>query len=79
MTEYEKAKAGEITKALEGVAEEEGVDPIKLRDLVAQGRVVLTGMARSHCRVIGIGEGLRTKVNANIGTSPDHDDPGIEL
>ena len=79
MTEYEKAKAGEITKTLEGVAEEEGIDPIKLRDLVAEGRVILTGMARSNCRVIGIGEGLRTKVNANIGTSPDHEDPGIEL
>ncbi|MBN2185437.1 MAG: phosphomethylpyrimidine synthase ThiC [Candidatus Krumholzibacteriota bacterium] len=79
MTEYEKAKAGEITKTLEKAAGEEGIDPSRLRDLVAQGRVILTGMARSHCRVIGIGEELRTKVNANIGTSPDHEDPGIEL
>ncbi|MBN2071444.1 MAG: phosphomethylpyrimidine synthase ThiC [Candidatus Krumholzibacteriota bacterium] len=79
MTEYEKAKAGEITEVLGAVAREERVDPEKLRELVAAGKVILTGMARKHSRVIGIGEGLRTKVNANIGTSPDHDDTDIEL
>ncbi len=79
MTEFEKAKAGEITPVLRGVAEDEGIDSGQLRDLVAGGKVILTGMARKHSRVIGIGEGLVTKINANIGTSPDHDDPGIEL
>lgn len=79
LTEYEKAKAGEISESLRQVADEEGIAPEVLRELVAGGRVVLTGMARSHSRVIGIGEGLKTKVNANIGTSPDHDDIDIEL
>ena len=79
MTEVEKARAGEITPALKEVAQFEGIDPEKLRILVADGRVVINGYARSHSRVIGIGEGLSTKVNANIGTSPDHDDPSIEL
>ncbi len=46
---------------------------------MAEGRVVVTGTARTHCRPIGIGEGLRTKVNANIGTSPAHEDPAVEL
>jgi phosphomethylpyrimidine synthase len=55
------------------------MDPEELRALVADGRAVITGYARADCRVVGIGEGLSTKVNANIGTSPDHDDPGIEL
>jgi phosphomethylpyrimidine synthase len=41
--------------------------------------VIVTGTARENCTPIGIGECLRTKVNANIGTSPDHDDVGIEL
>ena len=76
MTEVEKARAGEISPALKEVAQFEGIDPEKLRALVADGRVVINGYARSHSRVIGIGEGLSTKVNANIGTSPDHDDPG---
>ena len=79
MTEVEKARAGETSPALRKVAQFEGVDPEELRARVADGRVVITGYARSLSRVIGIGEGLSTKVNANIGTSPDHDDPGIEL
>ncbi len=79
MTEVEKARAGEISSALKEVAQFEGIDPERLRVLVADGRVVITGYARAHSRVIGIGEGLSTKVNANIGTSPDHDDLAIEL
>ncbi|HMA77069.1 MAG TPA: phosphomethylpyrimidine synthase ThiC [Candidatus Krumholzibacteriaceae bacterium] len=79
MTEYQRAKRGEITRALRDVAEKEGLEPEKLRSLVAEGKVILTGTAREHCGVIGIGRGLRTKVNANIGTSPDHDDLNIEL
>ncbi len=79
MTEVEKARAGETSPALQKVAQFEGMDPEELRALVADGRAVITGYARADCRVVGIGEGLSTKVNANIGTSPDHDDPGIEL
>jgi len=79
LTETQKALRGEITPAVEEVAREEGMDPARLRDLVAQGRVVITGTARDVSRVIGIGEGLKTKVNANIGTSPDHSDVDIEL
>ncbi len=79
MTEVEKARAGEISPALQEVAQFEGIDPEELRALVADGRAVITGYARADCRVVGIGQGLSTKVNANIGTSPDHDDPGIEL
>jgi len=79
LTEVEKARAGETSPALQEVAQFEGIDPEELRALVADGRAVITGYARADCRVVGIGEGLSTKVNANIGTSPDHDDPGIEL
>ena len=79
MTEYQRAINGEITLALKEVADNEGIDPEKLRKFVAEGRVILTGTLRDQCGVIGIGEGLKTKVNANIGTSPDHDDVNIEL
>lgn len=79
MTEFEKAKRGETSPALERVASDEGLDPVVLRDLVAGGRAVLTGYARDECKIIGIGERLSTKVNANIGTSPDHDDVEVEL
>lgn len=79
MTEFEKAKRGETSPALERVAADEGLEPETLRNLIADGRVVLTGYIRENCRVIGIGERLSTKVNANIGTSPDHDDVEVEL
>jgi phosphomethylpyrimidine synthase len=71
LTEFERALKGEITPALRAVADAEHVEPERLRRLVADGR--------EHCRVIGIGSGLRTKVNANIGTSPAHDSVDVEL
>ncbi|MCK4537504.1 MAG: phosphomethylpyrimidine synthase ThiC [Candidatus Krumholzibacteria bacterium] len=79
MTEYEIAKSGRISDALSAVADEENIDRERLRELVAAGRVIITGMARKHSRIVGIGEGLTTKVNANIGTSPDHTDMDIEI
>lgn len=79
VTEFEIAKRGEVSPALEQVARDEGMESERLRQLVAEGRAVITGMRRDGCRAIGIGEGLKTKVNANIGTSPDHDDVDVEL
>jgi phosphomethylpyrimidine synthase len=79
LTEFERAKNGEITPAVRTVAQEERIDPERLRNLIADGRAVILGGARTHCRLIGIGEGLRTKVNANIGTSPAHEDLAVEL
>jgi phosphomethylpyrimidine synthase len=79
LTEFQTASRGEITPVLERAARNEGIEPERLRRLVAEGRVVIMGWARAQCRVIGIGEGLRTKVNANIGTSPGHEDLDVEL
>jgi phosphomethylpyrimidine synthase len=61
------------------VAEAEGIDPQKLAHLLAQGRVVLPYNAIHAPKPIGIGEGLRVKVNANIGTSPDYANPDEEV
>jgi phosphomethylpyrimidine synthase len=79
LTEFEQAKRGESSSALLRVARDEGLEPEVLRKLVADGRAVLTGFKRKDCRIIGIGEGLKTKVNANIGTSPDHCEVETEL
>ena len=68
-----------MTRAIASVARDEGIEPEHLAQLVAEGRAVITGKAREHCKVIGIGEGLKTKINANIGTSPDHKDIDVEL
>jgi phosphomethylpyrimidine synthase len=79
LTEFEKARKGEISEALGRVARDEGIEAETLRRYVADGRAVITGTAREHCTPLGIGKGLRTKVNANIGTSPDHADIDVEL
>lgn len=65
---------------IKGVSKAEGLEPDKLAKLVRAGRVVIPSNPR-HKRLthVGIGEGLRVKVNANIGTSKDHVDVEEEL
>jgi phosphomethylpyrimidine synthase len=53
------------------VAADEGVTAEYVREKVAQGRIVIPWNRIRNPRVAGIGEGLRTKVNASIGTSSD--------
>jgi len=56
--------------AIEQIAAEEQVDPSLLAERVRDGSVVITG-GSGRSRPMGIGKGLRTKVNTNLGTSPD--------
>jgi len=53
------------------VAADESMAPEGLRELLATGRAVILGNAEADRRRVALGEGLRTKVNANIGTSAD--------
>jgi phosphomethylpyrimidine synthase len=80
MTQRIKARKGIVTKEMEIIAREEGVFPEWLRDKVASGRVIIPAN-RKHKGVkpIGIGEGLRIKINTNLGTSSDHIDLEDEL
>ncbi len=72
MTQLEIAKGGTISPQMELVAEREGVTAEFVRQGVAQGRIVVPANIK-HPNLVpcGIGEGLKTKVNANIGTSSD--------
>ncbi len=80
MTQIECARQGKITEEMLQVAKEEGVSVDFLLEKVASGRVVIPkNRNRSLKRAIGIGEGLRVKVNANIGTSPDLVDLEAEI
>jgi len=65
-TQVEQAKEGAITRQMEAVAKAENIDIHVLRQRIAQGSVVI--MSRGN-RTVGIGKGLATKVNVNIGTS----------
>jgi phosphomethylpyrimidine synthase len=65
-TAVEHAKDGELTIPIKRVARAERVDPSLLVERIARGSVVI--MSRG-VRSMGIGRGLATKVNVNIGTS----------
>lgn len=80
MTQLELAKQGILSPQQKHVAETEGVaEEFVLRN-VAEGRIVIPANV-NHGNLVpcGIGQGLRVKVNANIGTSPDYGTVESEL
>lgn len=80
MTQLELARQGIISKEMKSVAEKEGLDPELLRDGVARGLIVIPANTNHRgLEPCGLGKGLRTKVNANIGTSSDYGDTDTEL
>jgi len=73
MTQLEYARQGMITEAMEKSAASEGVSAEIIRLGLADGNIVITQNLRHRTIApLAIGKGLRTKVNANIGTSKDH-------
>ncbi|MBI2852622.1 MAG: B12 lower ligand biosynthesis ThiC-like protein BzaB [Chloroflexi bacterium] len=79
MTQVLKARAGKITEEMEAVARYEQVDVEYVRNGVAEGRIVIPrNISRKPFRYCGIGEGMRVKVNALIGTSSNRDDMASE-
>jgi len=71
MTQLERAMLGEITPQMQEVAWKEGIPAEVIRERVARGVVVIP-CNHNHrgLKACGIGYGLSTKVNANLGTSP---------
>lgn len=70
-TRIELARKGVITEEVKKVAAAEGIEPERLSGDIAEGLSVITRNNRHDIAPLGIGKGLRTKVNANIGTSKD--------
>jgi len=76
-TQREAALRGELTPAIRRVAQKEGLNPEDIMDGVARGSIVIpANVNHSGLDPSGIGEGLRTKVNANIGGAVSF--PGVE-
>jgi phosphomethylpyrimidine synthase len=71
MTRIELAKRGIITDEVRAVALSENISPERLASDIAEGVTVIPRNNKHDIKPIGIGRGLRTKVNANIGTSKD--------
>jgi phosphomethylpyrimidine synthase len=79
MTLLENAKNAKITEPMRQVAADEGLSPELVCERIANGTIVIPKNRKRQFRVKGIGKGLSTKVNANIGTSPSHFDINEEL
>ncbi len=72
MTQLEYAKKNKLTPLIKMIAREEGVDAQELLKNIKAGRVVVLKNNRHNLKKpCAVGYGLRTKVNANIGTSTD--------
>ena len=71
MTIVEDAKRGLITEEMKVVAAAEGVTEDFIRRGIAEGHIVIPMSPYRSVKLCGIGSGLRTKVNASIGTSSD--------
>jgi len=79
MTQTDIARTGAVTKEIEEVARAENLPVEKVREGVARGAIVIpANVNHKSLRPLGIGQGLRTKVNANLGTAPDQVDPELE-
>jgi len=80
VTQLELAREGTLSPQMRAVAEKEGIDPETVREMVAEGFVVIpANINHKRLEPCGIGKALRTKVNANIGTSSDYGDINTEL
>lgn len=80
MTQLEQAKQGIITQRIQEVASSEGLDAEYIRKGVASGTIVIpANINHTHAKSCGVGKGLSTKVNANLGTSSDYINLDAEL
>ena len=78
-TQLDRAREGEITPEMKEAAIYDDVTPEFIRDGIANGHIVIYGNPQRKSTVVGIGGGLRTKINASIGTSPDIIDFDMEV
>nr|WP_320146276.1 phosphomethylpyrimidine synthase ThiC [uncultured Anaeromusa sp.] len=79
-TQMQLARQGKITEVMAAVAKAEGMAPETLREKVAAGTVAIcANVNHTSLHPFGFGEGLSTKVNANIGTSSAFPDLEPEL
>lgn len=72
----ESVRRGDVTPSIRSIGKEEGIDLQTLCERISSGRIVI--MSRKK-RAIGIGEGLSTKINLNLGSSTERVLPGDEI
>ena len=79
-TQMDAAKKGIITREMEIVANKESKNPEEIRSLVAEGKVAIpANINHKSLSPEGVGQGLKTKINVNLGISKDCCDCDREL
>lgn len=79
-TQMEAAKKGITTPEMKTVAEKERLDAEVIRERVAKGSICIpANILHKSLSAEGIGEGLRTKINVNLGISGDCKDYSVEM
>jgi len=79
MNIFAQAKRGIITNEIRIIAEDESVPVNEVMENFALGKISIMKNRLRTIKPVAVGKGLRTKVNANIGTSPDLFDLDSEL
>ncbi len=67
-----------IPQEIDVVARLEGMDPARLAQGIATGRIVIPANPKRMHQQCAIGEGCQVKINVNIGTSGTRCDPELE-
>ena len=79
-TQMDAAKKGIITREMEIVANKESKNPEEIRSLVAEGKVAIpANINHKSLSPEGVGQGLKTKINVNLGITKDCCDCDREL
>lgn len=79
MTQLLQAQKGKITPEMERVAEKENITVKKLQRRLATGECIIPHNIKGKSDPIGIGKGMRTKINANIGSSSESENIKLEI
>ena len=78
-TQIEYARNGVVTEQMKAVALQESLSIEYIKTMVAQGKIVIPWNNKRQPKAVGVGKGLRTKINASIGTSSDIIDYAAEV
>jgi len=71
VTQMQDALRGNITTEMKSVAEIEGIDVHKIVRGLSEGRIIIPKNIEGKSKPVGIGKGLKTKINANVGSSSE--------
>lgn len=74
MTQLEQAQKGQITPEMEKIAKTEDIEVKQIMRRISKGHIVIPKNINGKSTPLGIGKGLKTKVNANVGSSSEQEE-----